>query len=62
MSAFEREMLALNKKHMDARIENERSVCDAEKEILKVKHEAELVRLELFKKMLSDTTSVNIFN
>jgi hypothetical protein len=51
MSAFEEEMLQLHKAHLEARIDNERRINEKEMEILKTKHEVELQKLEILKKI-----------
>jgi hypothetical protein len=60
MSAFEEEMLQLNKAHLEARINNERRIN--EKEILETKHEVELEKLEILKKNQCGSLKVDLSN
>jgi hypothetical protein len=57
MSAFEEEMLQLHKAHLEARIDTEK-----EMEILKTKHEVELQKLEILKKIQCGTLKVDLGN
>jgi hypothetical protein len=60
MSAFEEEMLQLHKAHLEARINNERRIN--EKEILETKHELELEKLEILKKIQCGSLKVDLSN
>lgn len=62
MSAFEEEMLQLHKAHLEARIDNERRINEKEMEILKTKHEVELQKLEIFKKIQCGSLKVDLGN
>jgi hypothetical protein len=60
MSAFEEEMLQLHKTYLEARINNERRIN--EKEILETKHEVELEKLEILKKIQCGSLKVDLGN
>jgi membrane-bound lytic murein transglycosylase MltF len=62
MSAFEEEMLQLHKAHLEARIDNERRINEKEMEILKTKHEVELQKLEILKKIQCGSLKVDLGN
>ncbi|KAJ3622512.1 hypothetical protein MTP99_003017 [Tenebrio molitor] len=62
MSAFEEEMLQLHKAHLEARIDNERRINEKEMEILKTKHEVELQKLDILKKIQCGSLKVDLGN
>jgi hypothetical protein len=55
-------MLQLHKAHLEARINNEWRINEKEMEILKTKHEVELEKLEILKKIQCGSLKIDLGN
>lgn len=54
MSIYESQLLELQKKHLEARILNEKRICEKELEILDIKKNIKLLKLQVLQKTLNN--------
>lgn len=60
MTEYEEEMLNLNRKHIEQRIENEKEIHKKELEILEFKRKVEEKKIQVLEKYLKTTNFNNI--